>query len=532
MLQQHSNRRRNTRIGLVVGAVALSLAAAPTFGSSSAAVRFGKPVIVDQQLAGGEPSVFWDPAHQDFIYSSHEGTTHTLRDGLASPSGDAGVAENYRNQVNIWTSRDGKKWVRTNLSGTGFEASPSNNTGFSDPDLTQDDGGRIYNTGIDLVNDALFSSPDGGKTWDKGTLNCHDGDRPWLAGGPKDTVWLANDPNTGNHTIWQSTNAGTSCGSTGIEHPSGYGKLFYDKVKSSKLYGALIEPSPSVQGGIGVGILRNALGAFKAGKGTFVDHKVADTDGELTHFPSIELDSAGNIYMTWTDYPGGTKGSGKNTVWLSMSKDGVHWTKKYAVAHPGTTVLWPWVVAGTPGNANVVWWQYDRPTPNPDSATTGNVSLMAANIYGLGTSHVHKSVVNAAGRPIHVGGICQGGTTCVATGQDRRLGDYFTNWIDSKGCVIIASGDTTVKDPITGKDKAWSTPIFLHQSAGPSLTGKSCGTSSSRGVIAALPAGGLSSIGRALAQRGPVGLLVLLLVTAAAAGRRMRRWGIRSVVTA
>jgi hypothetical protein len=157
MLQQHSNRRRNTRIGLVVGAVALSLAAAPTFGSSSAAVRFGKPVIVDQQLAGGEPSVFWDPAHQDFIYSSHEGTTHTLRDGLASPSGDAGVAENYRNQVNIWTSRDGKKWVRTNLSGTGFEASPSNNTGFSDPDLTQDDGGRIYNTGIDLVNDALFS---------------------------------------------------------------------------------------------------------------------------------------------------------------------------------------------------------------------------------------------------------------------------------------------------------------------------------------------------------------------------------------
>jgi hypothetical protein len=76
---------------------------------------------------------------------------------------------------------------------------------------------------------------------------------------------------------------------------------------------------------------------------------------------------------------------------------------------------------------------------------------------------------------VHVGGICQGGTACVATGQDRRLGDYFTNWIDARGCVVIATGDTMYADPATGTDKAWSTPIFLHQDGGPSLTGHSCG---------------------------------------------------------
>jgi len=520
MAKLGSTRRRNTRVALAVGIVGLSAAAMPSFGSSSAAVHFGKPVVVDQQLAGGEPSVYWDPIHQDYIYSSHEGTTHTLRDGLASPSGDVDVASNYRNQVNIWTSRDGKTWVRTDLSGTGFEASPNNNTGFSDPDLTQDDGGRVYNTGIDLVNDALFSSPDGGKTWDKGTINCHDGDRPWLAAGPKDTVWLANDPNTGNHSIWESTDAGASCSQTGIEDPGGYGKLFYDKVKGSKLYGALIEPVPSVKGGgIGVAILRNALGAFKAGSGKFLQYKAADTQGELTHFPSIELDSAGNIYLTWTDYPGGTHGTGKNTVWMTMSKDGIHWTPRYAISHPGTTVLWPWIVAGTPGNASVVWWQYDRPTPNPDQATTGNVSLMAANIYGFGTSHVRKTIVNAAGHTIHVGGICQGGTTCVATGQDRRLGDYFTNWIDSKGCVIIASGDTMYNDPITGQEKAWSTPIFIHQDGGPSLTGKSCGSSSSHGAVFGMPRG----VRTVLAQRAPIALLALMLLAAIAVGRGLRR---------
>jgi hypothetical protein len=42
---------------------------------------------------------------------------------------------------------------------------------------------------------------------------------------------------------------------------------------------------------------------------------------------------------------------------------------------------------------------------------------------------------------IHIGWVCQGGTTCVATGQDRRLGDYFTNALDSRGCVLIATGD-------------------------------------------------------------------------------------------
>src|SRR4051794_1350614 len=98
MSEQGSVRRRNSRLALAAGIGGLSLAAVPSFGSSSAAVHFGKPVIVDQQLAGGEPSIYWDPIHQDYIYSSHEGTTHTLRDGLTSPTGDTDVASNYRNQ--------------------------------------------------------------------------------------------------------------------------------------------------------------------------------------------------------------------------------------------------------------------------------------------------------------------------------------------------------------------------------------------------------------------------------------------------
>src|SRR3954454_2909996 len=469
--------RRVGGAALAAGAVMLAALAARSFGSSGSPVKFGKPLYVDKQLAGGEPIVFYDARHQDYIYSAHEGTTHTLHDGLVEGAGEtASFAANYRNQVNIWTSRDGRHWTPVNLAGTGFEANPAINSGFSDPDLTQDDGGRVYNTGINLVNDALFSSADGGRTWDKGTIQCHEGDRPWLAAAHKDEVFLATDPtySAGGHSIYRSTDGGASCGSFGIGDYgtgfTGYGKLYYNRAN-----GSLVEPVIYGSGGganaIGISILPHSSKAFNKQKGSFHQIRISQTQGLLTHFPGIALDTEGNIYLSWTDAPS----NGKNSVWFAeMSPTGKILVKPHVISHPGTTVLWPWIVAGAPGNASIVWYQYDQVVPNPDTSTVGNVSVYQATLLGLGTSHAKKYVVNASGRPVHHGGICQGGTTCVATGQDRRLGDYLTNALDARGCVMIATGDTMSPDPISGGDRAWSLPAFIMQNAGPSLTHGSC----------------------------------------------------------
>lgn len=468
-----------------LGVATVAVAAVPSFGGGHNPVGFAKRVVVDQYLAGGEPIVFYDKAHQDYIYSAHEGTTHTLHDGVVeAPVETAQWGANYRNQVNIWTSRDGRKWARVNLDGTGFEANPTTNSGFSDPDLTQDEGGRVYNTGINLVNDALFSSADGGRTWDRGTVQCHEGDRPWLAGAHKNEVFLATDPtySANGHTIYRSTDGGASCGSFGIGDYgpgfSGFGKLYYDHT-----HGSLVEPV--IYGnstGIGVGILPNASRAFDQQKGQFHQIHVADTDGLLTHFPGLSLDRAGNIYLTWADAPK----SGKNSIWFAMlSPTGRTLVKPRVIAHPGTTVLWPWIVTGATGNAAIVWYQYDKVAPNPDSqSTVGNVYVYEATLLGLGTSHTKDYVVNASGKPVHSGGICQGGTTCVATGQDRRLGDYLTDNLDARGCVMIATGDTTSPDPATGQPRAWALPVFIPQNAGPSLTHGSCGSRTAGSALA------------------------------------------------
>jgi hypothetical protein len=130
------------------------------------------------------------------------------------------------------------------------------------------------------------------------------------------------------------------------------------------------------------------------------------------------------------------------------------------------------MVAGDAGRVSVVWYQTDRMT-DPDCAGTDNpqptYSLMAAQIFDATNPDAPATIVNAAGRPISTGGVCQGGTTCVATGQDRRLGDYFTNAIDSRGCVIIASADTMIKDTATGNELPNSRPIFMSQNSGPPL---------------------------------------------------------------
>jgi len=469
--------RRLVWTAAVAGVATLSIAAAPTFGSGTSPIGFAKPTYVDKQLAGGEPIAFYDRLHQTYIYSSHEGTTHTLHDGLYKGAGQtADWASNYRNQVNIWTSRDGHAWQRVNLDGTGFASDPSKNQGFSDPDLTQDDGGRVYNTGIDLANDALFSSNDGGRTWDRGTVQCHEGDRPWLAGAHKNEVFLATDPtySANGHTIYRSTDGGNTCGSFGIGDFgtgfTGFGKLYYNRAN-----GSLVEPviwsSGNAASYIGLGILPNASKAFDKQKGAFHQIRISPTKDLLTHFPAVALDTAGNIYLSWTDYPK----NGKNSVWFAETDmNGKILVKPHVVSHPGTTVLWPWMIAGTPGNASIVWYQYDKVTPNPDTATSGKVYVYQATLLHQGTSQAKQYIVNASGRAVHEGGICQGGTTCVATGQDRRLGDYLTNALDARGCVMIATGDTMSPDPVSGGDRAWSLPLFIMQNQGPSLMHGSC----------------------------------------------------------
>src|SRR5947209_7299290 len=272
--REMKNMRRRPVMPLLRIAVLAAAFAAILPGPASASIHFGKPVFVDRTLGGGEPSVAYAVKSGLLVYTSHEGTTHLYSKQLGfAPAETGGFLANYHNQVNIWTSStNGRTWK---LVPFGSSTNPFA-TGFSDPDLTQDANGNIYNTGIDLANDALFSSQNGGRTWPTGTAQCHNGDRPWLAGGGKNEVFLATDTGENGHEVFHSTDAGASCSSNGIidqgtvpkkakmfagDSYSGSGKLYYDPVRGNLVEGLFYQKNGKVVG-VGFGILKNASHAF------------------------------------------------------------------------------------------------------------------------------------------------------------------------------------------------------------------------------------------------------------------------------
>jgi hypothetical protein len=475
--------------GLLGTALVLAVLAGPSGAATPSWPTFAPPAYVDQHLAGGEPEVIADAQHGTLIYSAHEGTTHLYRDGVVtSPWGDFSFAANYCNQVNIWTSSDGgANWVRDRYLGSPCPTNPAINTGFSDPDLTQDAGGRVYNTGIDLVNDSLFSSIDGGHTWDRGTPNCHNGDRPWLAGGRANQVFMSTDTLEGSgsgHQVFVSNDGGNTCSATGIDDNgklpdggtySGFGKLYYDK-----LSGAVIEPAVFNHSGGSFGV---GISVLPAGASKFTPHEAVRGTTLYAHWPAIAIDSSGSVYLAWdTDArksgtSGGCNGApspAPNSIMLVSTKDlGRTWSAPTAVARPGDArVFWPWIAAGASGNASVVWYQTEPRDGLPDlDCQPGHIHAMEATLLNAASGHPQKRIADPVGRPIHIGQVCQGGTTCVVTGQDRRLGDYFTNVLDPHGCILIATGDTRLSDPTTGGPLPTSRPLFIRQNGGPSLFG-------------------------------------------------------------
>lgn len=473
------------RIALVAAA-ALSISSPALAADPGPALGFGPAQFVDQELAGGEPIVFQDPVTGNIIYTSHEGTTHLYRPGFISTTPVSWLA-NYRNQVNIWISEDDGATFKRVINNGFNGADPTKDQGFSDPDLSQDEGGRIYNTGIDLVNDAIFSTGDGGKTWDKGTAQCHEGDRPWLAGGKPDEAWMASNTTQSGQAIFHTVDGGNTCSQTGVsdrgDNYTGYGKLYFDHQRRM-----LVEPAIfSAPDAIGVSTATpNDNNTYK-----FTPHVAAGLpNGMTTHFPTVALDSAGTLYLVWDtndrvagttngcgQVPGqhGGEGPGANSILMAVSKDfGQTWGQPIEVAHPGTKVFWPWVATGTAGRVGIAYFQSNKLADIDCDAS--DISVRAVSIAGADTDQPQMTNVDPIGRPIAVNTtVCQGGTTCVATGQDRRLGDYLTVVPDLNGCMMIATGDVTQNDPVTGQPRQTSLPLFARQNSGPSLTGGTCG---------------------------------------------------------
>jgi hypothetical protein len=456
---------RPVRILLLVGLVVGLL---PVATSSRAAascprpprpkpLKFGKPVYIDENRAGGEPvSVVAEDG--SIIVSAHAGTTHVYKNPSAAP-GAGDFAVDYWNQTLNWRSADGgKSWEYVGLAGLPAGPHSPSSSGFSDPDLTIDAGGKIYNVEINLANVSVFGSPDDGQSWPTANPVAASGDRPWVTGAEEDEVFLyVNSPKQ----LWRSTDGGLTFRLV-TTSPGTDGKMLVDP----------LEPETGL-----LGPLRSGGVAISKDDGVSWKTFGAPLGPSTQFFGAVAVDRAGWVYAA---NAGGYSGSSDTTA------DGVvsfnyfnRKTEKWApqpfqIPIPAGDALWPWVIAGDNGRAAVTWYQ--TRAGNPDEfyiyvayTTNAHGTKVKCSDGSTRTYPPQFEVANVSKRPVHTGKICLSGTLCNARtdfeGGDRRLGDFFTINFDHKGNLFVVSGDTMLKSPTEGP-KPVANPLFIKQKSG------------------------------------------------------------------
>jgi hypothetical protein len=460
---------------VVAGCVAASISAiSTTAGASGCAapapppLHFTKPVYVDTNRAGGEP-VTQVAQDGSIILSTHAGTTHIYKDPKALP-GATDFTDDYGNQTLNWRSVDGgRTWTYVGLAGFPHGPHSATSNGFSDPDLTMDAGGTIYNTEINLANVSVFASPDDGQSWPIGNPVAWSGDRPWLTGASDGVVYLyVNSPKA----LLRSDNQGVSFTLVSTDFPAD-GKLIVDPLnRESGLIGPLDRGGAAISG--------------DGGK-TWKSYPL-DIEGGTQFFGTIAVDRRGWIYAVRA---GGYRGAGDTEPdgWVEFSyfNRKTHiWSPPRELRIPRGDAMWPWIIAGDDGRVGVVWLQRmgNKESFHVYAAYTTNAHNSRKFCYGKRVAVPPRfTVADASGRPVHVGPICLGGTGCNAatdfSAGDRRLGDFLTINIDRSGRLIIASADTRLRNPLGGP-KPVSNPIFMRQSAGTKLLRKPDPTRKSR----------------------------------------------------
>jgi hypothetical protein len=418
---------------------------------------FAKPKFIDRNRAGGEP-VAITAQDGSLIVSAHAGTTHIYKDPEAAP-GAGDFTRSYYNQTLNWRSDDGgKTWDYVGLFGQPEGPHSPTSTGFSDPDLTMDASGRIYNVEINLANVAVFSSPDDGQSWPDANPVAASGDRPWVTGQQKDEVFLyVNLPKQ----LWRSTDGGLTYSLVSQDFPADSKLLTDPKNRKHGLIG------PMDSGGI----------AISKDDGQTWKSYPAKLGPSTQFFGTVAIDRKGWVYQANAGGYSGTNDTVANgsVTYNYFNRKTKKWRKQpIDIPIPKGDAMWPWVIAGDNGRVAITWYQTKAGERNKfyvytAYTTNGHGKTVKCSDGSKKFVPPQFRVVNASGRAIHKGPICLSGTACNANtsfeGGDRRLGDFFTINFDHKGRLFMVSGDTTLKSP-TGGPKPVANPIFIKQTKG------------------------------------------------------------------
>jgi len=188
-------------------------------------------------------------------------------------------------------------------------------------------------------------------------------------------------------------------------------------------------------------------------------------------FPTVAVDRSGVVYEAWTDATN-FRVYMSHTVGTNLSR----WTKPVVVnGAPVTTTVMPWIVAGSKGRIDIVF--YGSPDLTAPTLNDGPWYPYMAQSLNAASATPTFHQARMTDHPNHIEPVCLSGLGCTTnTGPagDRELGDFFRVALDKSGRALVsfADGDNQLGGEVAGGPAAApSFADFVRQSTGPSLYG-------------------------------------------------------------
>ena len=499
---RHTPRRAAATLAGLVPLLVLALSL-PGHAAAAPRLRFGRETIVDYQRVAGEPVISID--HRGRIY-------------VSAPFGFSTSASF------VWRSGNGGRTFHLVPGSAPPVGKPTTCAGGGDSALAVDTANRVYFADLQGLTDVSNSvSSDRGATW-KSSCNAANAtgvDRPWIAtfGNPRKGGALY-------QTVDQIGQCTTECGLGQIGNnvveitrsqdgvnfmplpaqkiePDGIVSGIITDRRTGTVYiahtGLVNRKGHLVSGGDGNGNA-NAIVVvrFKHGYRPSLPAQPIPTHGSLCHvspktctseivfrgplarggnslvnvgqdFAPIAIDRKGNLYAAWSQTPVNPKtglNSGSSQIFLSVSTDhGLRWGRPVRVT-AGTphlrTNVFPWVVAGSPGRVDVVWYgtqalgKCPKQPCGPGGVRGKWFVMMAQSIHavraGRPNPHPRFSRTTVSEISNHHGSICTFGIACGSA--DRGLLDFLGVAVDRRGAADVVWSDAVNRNKVGGQSSA------------------------------------------------------------------------------